>query len=212
MIAVQVALTLLMLTAAGAAGKGFLRLANADLGYDPQNTMSLPIPVHDGTYQTWKERSEYFERLRAAVAAMPQVVSAGISTNATPPSNGGDTTSRSVAAARSKSRSPASNFISPEYFPLLRIPLAQGRLWNERRNQARSGARRHQPDDGAAVLAERRRDRPSGPVREHEGRTAILAGAVGAGGWLQIIGVVADARNDGLRNPIKSGVLRARTR
>ena len=24
-----------MLTAAGAAGKGFLRLANADLGYDP---------------------------------------------------------------------------------------------------------------------------------------------------------------------------------
>src|SRR5258706_6011485 len=27
--------------------------------------------------------------------------------------------------------------------------------------------------------------------------------AVGADGWLQIIGVVADARNDGLRNPIK---------
>ena len=66
MVAVQVALTLLMLTAAGAAGKGFLRLANADLGYDPQNTMSLPIPVHDGTYPTWKERSEYFERLRAS--------------------------------------------------------------------------------------------------------------------------------------------------
>ena len=92
MVSVQVALTLLMLTAAGAAGKGFLRLANAELGYDPQNTMSLPIPVHDGTYQTWKERSEYFERLRAAIAAMPQVVSAGISTNATPPSNGGDNT------------------------------------------------------------------------------------------------------------------------
>ena len=94
MVAVQVALTLLMLTAAGAAGKGFLRLANADLGYDPQNTMSLPIPVHDGTYKTWKERSEYFERLRAAVAAMPKVVAAGISTNATPPSNGGDNTHR----------------------------------------------------------------------------------------------------------------------
>ena len=67
LIAVQVALTLLMLTVAGAAGKGFMRLANTDLGYDPQNTMSLPIPVHDGTYQTWKERSEYFERLRTAV-------------------------------------------------------------------------------------------------------------------------------------------------
>ena len=99
MVAVQVALTLLMLTAAGAAGKGFLRLAAADLGYDPQNTMSLPIPVHDGTYQTWKERSEYFERLRAAVAAMPQVVSAGISTNATPPANGGDSTLEILGAS-----------------------------------------------------------------------------------------------------------------
>ena len=105
MVAVQVALTLLMLTAAGAAGKGFLRLASAELGYDPQNTMSLPIPVHDGTYQTWKERSEYFERLRAAVAAMPQVVSAGISTNATPPANGGDSTLEIRGRARSRSRS-----------------------------------------------------------------------------------------------------------
>src|SRR4029077_15773042 len=30
--------------------------------------------------------------------------------------------------------------------------------------------------------------------------------AVGADGWLDIIGVVADARNDGLRNPIKAAV------
>ena len=130
MVAVQVALTLLMLTAAGAAGKGFLRLASADLGYDPQNTMSLPIPVHDGTYQTWKERSEYFERLRAAVAAMPQVVSAGISTNATPPANGGDSTLEILGASTLEKPVARSNFISPEYFPLLHIPVAQGRLWN----------------------------------------------------------------------------------
>ena len=87
---VQVALTLLMLTAAGAAGKGFLRLVNTDLGYDPHQTMSLPIPIHEGTYPTWKERAEYFEQIRSRIAAMPQVVSAGISTNATPPANGGD--------------------------------------------------------------------------------------------------------------------------
>ena len=130
MVAVQVALTLLMLTAAGAAGKGFLRLANADLGYDPQNTMSLPIPVHDGTYQTWKERSEYFERLRAAVAAMPQVVSAGISTNATPPSNGGDTPLEILGSSALEKPVARVNFVSSEYFPLLRIPVAQGRLWN----------------------------------------------------------------------------------
>src|SRR5204863_3825573 len=121
MVALQVALTLLMLTAAGAAGKGFLRLANVDLGYDPHSTMSLPIPVHDGTYRTWKERSEYFERLRAAVAAMPQVVAAGISTNATPPANGGDTTIEVPGSTALEKPIVRRNFVSAEYFPVLRI-------------------------------------------------------------------------------------------
>ena len=203
MVAAQVALTLLMLTAAGAAGKGFLRLANADLGYDPQNTMSLPIPVHDGTYQTWKERSEYFERLRSAIAAMPQVVSAGISTNATPPSNGGDTTIEILGSTVEKPSARA-NLISPEYFPLLRIPLAQGRTWS--RDEVARGA--------PLAVINQAMARQYWPNGDAIGRQFRLVGvkdeppysptSVGADGWVQIVGVVADARNDGLRNPIKA--------
>jgi putative ABC transport system permease protein len=85
MVGAQVALTLLLLTVAGAASKGFLRLVKTDLGYDPGHTMSVPIPVHDNTHVSWQDRSQYFEQLRAKIAAMPQVVAAGISTNATPP-------------------------------------------------------------------------------------------------------------------------------
>jgi predicted permease len=202
MVAVQVALTLLMLTAAGAAGKGFLRLANADLGYDPQNTMSLPIPVHDGTYQTWKERSEYFERLRAAVASMPQVAFAGISTNATPPSNGGDSTLEIRGSALEKPVA-RSNFISSEYFSLLQIPMTQGRVWT--RDETMRGA--------ALAVINRTMARqywPNGDAVGRQFRFATLKdeppyspAAAGADGWLEIIGVVADARNDGLRNPIK---------
>ncbi len=209
MIAVQVALTLLMLTAAGAAGKGFLRLANADLGYDPQNTMSLPIPVHDGTYQTWKERSEYFERLRAAVAAMPQVVSAGISTNATPPSNGGDTTLEILGSSALEKPVARSNYVSPEYFSLLHIPVAQGRVWSG--DEVKRGA-------ALAVINQTmaRQYWPNGDAIGRQFRFPTLKdeppyspAAAGADGWLEIIGVVADARNDGLRNPIKAAVLRA---
>ena len=203
MIAAQVALTLLMLTAAGAAGKGFLRLANAELGYDPQNTMSLPIPVHDGTYQTWKERSEYFERLRAAVAGMPQVVSAGISTNATPPSNGGDTTLVILGSSSLEKPVARSNFVSPEYFPLLHIPVSQGRLWNA--DETRRGA-------ALAVINQTMAKQywPNGDAVGRQFRFATMRdeppyspAAAGADGWLEVIGVVADARNDGLRNPTK---------
>jgi predicted permease len=203
LVAVQVALTLLMLAAAGAAGKGFLRLANTDLGYDPQNTMSLPIPIHDGTYKTWKERSEYFERLRAAIAAMPQVVSAGISTNATPPSNGGDTPFEILGSSTTEKPMARLNFVSPEYFPLLRIPVAQGRVWN--RDEIARGA-------ALAVINQTmaRQYWPDGNAIGRQIRVALLKdeppyspAAAGSEGWIQIIGIVADARNDGLRNPIK---------
>ena len=203
MVATQVALTLLMLTAAGAAGKGFLRLANADLGYDPQNTMSLPIPVHDGTYQTWKERSEYFERLRAAVAAMPQVESAGISTNATPPANGGDNALEVLGSSALEKPVARTNFVSPEYFTSLHIPVAQGRLWS--RDETMRGAplavinqtmaRQHWPD-GDAIGRQFR-------VANLKDEPPYSPAAAGSTGWLQIIGVVADARNDGLRNPVR---------
>ncbi len=203
MVAVQVALTLLMLTAAGAAAKGFLRLATADLGYDPQNTMSLPIPVHDGTYNTWKERSEYFERLRAAVAAMPQVVSAGISTNATPPANGGDTTIEIRGVSSLEKPVVRSNYISPEYFTVLHIPLAQGRLWNQ--DDTKRGApvavinqtmaKQYWPN-GDAIGRQVRI-----PGMKDEPPYSPASSAVGE--WLEIVGVVGDARNDGLRNPIK---------
>jgi putative ABC transport system permease protein len=204
MVAVQVALTLLMLTAAGAAAKGFLRLANADLGYDPHSTMSLPIPVHDGTYTTWKERSQHFERLRAAVAAMPQVVSAGISTNATPPSNGSDGPLEILGSSSLERPLARSNLVSPEYFSLLRIPLTQGRVWNS--DEIVRGA-------PLAVINQTmaRQYWPNGDAIGRQFRLANLKdeppyspAAVGADGWLQIVGIVADARNDGLRNPIKA--------
>src|SRR5947199_6874689 len=93
-------------------------------------TMSVPIPVHENTYGTWKERSEYFEQIRATIAAMPQVSAAGISTNATPPSNGSD--NRIEIAGRNQLEKPVvrMNFVSPEYFTALHIPLSQGRIWD----------------------------------------------------------------------------------
>ena len=209
MVAVQVALTLLMLTVAGAAGKGFLRLATTDLGYDPQNTMSLPIPVHDGTYKTWKERSEYFDRLRAAVAAMPNVEAVGISTNATPPANGGDNTIEILGGDAQAKPVARANYVSSEYFPLLRIPLAAGRLWS--RDEIARGA-------PLAVINQTmaRQYFPKGDVVGRRFRIPNMKdeppyspASAGAADWIEIVGIVADARNDGLRNRDPAGVLRA---
>src|SRR6266851_2644404 len=90
LVAGQIALTLLLLTSAAAAINGFVRLVRTDLGYDPHNTMSVGIPVHQNVHVSWEDRSTYYDQILTRIAEMPEVVAAGISTNATPPSNGSD--------------------------------------------------------------------------------------------------------------------------
>lgn len=203
MIVAQVALTIVILGVSGAAAKGFLRMTMADLGYEPARVMSVPIPVHDGTYQTWAERTAYFDRLLQAVGSLPQVEMVGISTNATPPSNGGDTRVDIFGVSALDKPVVRSNFISPAYFPLLHIPLVQGRLWTDDENRRGTGvavinqtmARQYWPN-GDAVGHQIRFD----AIKDEPPYSPMAAGG---DGWLQIVGVVADARDDGLRNPIK---------
>jgi len=198
----QIALTMLMLAGAGAAIEGFIRLANVNLGYDPHNIMSVGIPIHDGTYKTWPEREAYFEKMFSEVAQVPGVTIAAISSNATPPSNGFNTPFQIVGQNPVDGQTIRFNIVSPEYFPALRIPLAQGRIWNQDENHR-----------GAALLVVNqtfaRRYFPAGDALGHTLKFAqltpqppYLLTAPGVEGGLQIVGIIQDKRDDGLNKPI----------
>jgi putative ABC transport system permease protein len=206
MIGGQIALTLLMLSGAGAALEGFLRMANVRLGYDPHNIMSVGIPVHENTYKTWADRATYFEQLRARVAAVPGVNMAAISTNATPPSNGRETTFEILGEPASQDQSVRLNFVSSGYFPALRIGLAQGRIWDadeDHRAAAvivinRSLSNRYFPK-GDALGRSIKLPLVDGPPYQLMAPTLTQPGA---NGWLRIVGVIEDKRDDGLRKPV----------
>jgi predicted permease len=206
LVAAQVALTLLLLTGAGAAIRGFVRLMHTNLGYDPHNTMSVGIPVHDNTYPAWEARSQFFEQIRQRIAAMPEVISAGISTNATPPSNGWNTHFEILGKPVPEERELRTNFVSPEYFTVLHISLLQGRLFDhaETMRGARLAlvnqtmARQYWPQ-GDAIGQQVR-------VPQLKGEPPYSPAAPDSDGWLQIVGIVADARDDGLREPVKPAI------
>ncbi len=206
LIAAQVALTILLLTVASAAGKGFLRILSAHLGYEPHNTMSVPIPVHQNTYDDWQARSQYFENIRARIAAMPEVIEAGISTNATPPSNGNDQRVEIFGKGSAESPEARINFIDSGYFSVLHIPMIEGRLWDH--SEIMRGAH-------LAVINQTmaRQFWPNGNAIGQQIRIPTLKdqppyspAAPDPDGWLQIIGVAGDALNDGLREPVKPAV------
>ncbi|HEX3820286.1 MAG TPA: ABC transporter permease [Candidatus Sulfotelmatobacter sp.] len=202
LLATQAALTLVMLAGAGAAMQGFLHLLHTPLGYDPHNVMSVGIPVHDGAYPTWTAREAYFEELHHRVATVPGVTMTAISSNATPPSNGWGTVVEILGQARRDGQQVRVNFVSPGYFPLLRIPLAEGRIWDE--TETHNAAHVAVINQTMAKLYF-----PNGDAIGHSLKVPEMKDdppytnvAAGADGWLQIVGIIADKRNDGLRNPI----------
>ena len=204
LIAGQIALTLLLLAGAGSAMEGFLQLLHTRLGYDPRNVMSVGVPLHENTFTAWEARRAYFEQLRAKVAETPGVTMAAISTNATPPHNGDNLRFEIMGKPASEEQMGLVNLVGPGYFGVLRIPLLEGRLWDTAENDHgalvavvnRTLARRYFPNGdavGHSVKVPGFEDRP--PLIYSVPRLADS--------WLQIVGVVDDARNAGLRDPIK---------
>jgi predicted permease len=204
----QIALTLLLLTAAGAAIEGFLRMMRMPLGYDPHNVISVGIPVHENTYTTWTERLNYFEQLRAKIAEVPGVVSTGISSNATPPANGDEQKFELLGkpSAASDAQTALMNYVDPGYFSTLSIPLLQGRFWSP--TEMAHGALLVLVNQSFAKLYY-----PNGDSVGHSLKVPTIKAdppytltAPGSDGWLQIIGVAGDALDQGMDKPVKPAV------
>ena len=207
LIAGQIALTLVLLAAAGAAIDGFLHLMRTNLGYDPHNTMSVGIPVHDNTYTTWEVRKQYFDNLLHKVGELPSVASIAVSTNATPPSSGWDQKFEVMGTPSLQDQRARLQLVSPEYFSVLQVALLQGRIWDRTENQRAAhvavinqALARHYFPNGDAVghqimLPDVKAEPPM-----------TLAPPGGSNGWLQVVGVIADVRDDGLRKPVKPAI------
>ncbi|MBB5342622.1 ABC transporter permease [Tunturibacter empetritectus] len=201
LIAGQIALTLLLLSAAGAAVQSFLKLAHTPLGYDPHNTMSIGLPIRD-SYSTLPNRIAYVELLRNKIAEIPGVRMVAISANATPPNNGLNSPMELLGQPSSQDRTARFNFVSEGYFPLLKISLLQGRLWTEAEN--------HNANSVAVINQTfARKYFPNGDAIGHSLTIGALKNAPpevtpqpGAMGWIPIIGVIEDKLDDGLRNPV----------
>jgi len=206
LIAGQIALTLLLMSAASIAIQGFVRMMHVPLGYDPHHVMSVFIPVHDNTNKTLAERVNYFEQLRQRIATLPDVVSTGLSTNATPPWSGWDQTFEVLGKAAGEEQKGRIEFVDPGYFSTLQMSLVRGRIWD-------ASEVAHSAPLAIVNASFVRRYFPNGDVLGHSVKIPTLKNeppytlaAPGSDGWIQIVGVVDNALNDGLSRPVKPSI------
>jgi predicted permease len=207
LIAGQIALTFVLLGSAGAAIAGFMRLTSTKLGYDPHNVIAVGIPLKRDTRKNQAERATYIDQLRERVAAIPGVVSVAVTSSGIPPSlpfsEGGMYTPFEILGGQPQREQQAVFFlVGSDYFATLKIPMLRGRVWNRTENQR---------GDFVAVINETlaQRDWPRGDAIGHQIRVPSLkddgaplsAASPQSGDWRQIIGVVADSKNNGLDQP-----------
>jgi predicted permease len=205
LVASQVGLTLILLTAAGSTIRIFSSIAHIELGYNPKNTLVVGIPLHENSYAAWEKRTVYFDRLRGAVTEIPGVESVAISTMATPPASGLDEKVEILGQLGLEQKQTRLHLVSEEYFSVLGMQPLSGRIWDHAESMRGASvavinqtmARRYLPTGDATGHALRMPELKNSPYQ-----SAIPQ----LNGWFEIIGVVPDAKNDGLVNPVRPAV------
>jgi predicted permease len=208
LIAAQVALTLLLVATAGTAIRSFLHLMQMPLGYDPANVMKLGIMLHThdpgewGRIQSREARTAYIEQIREKIASVPGVSTVAVGTDATPPYTGTES-SFNIDGTRDREQPQARvMLVDQRYFAALRISVLEGRIWNTDENTRgdfiavvnHAFATRYRSSFNTLALE---LSIPGLTSKNHYQVTSAQSTAA-----RQIIGVVGDARNDGVDRPV----------
>jgi len=204
LIAAQVAIVVVLLAGTGAAMRSLVSLYQAPTGYDPARVTVAQIYLPTGRYTTWPERVAVYQRLRAEVSRESVVERSTISLIPTgPPPTTGMSTRIDAQGLRDDDREVLVHSVASDYFATLKMPLARGRVWSASDDARAEGvtvinetmARQLWPNEDP--IGKRVRDRSF-----VERRPQWVLNAPGRDGWFEVIGVVRDAPNRGLREPI----------
>jgi predicted permease len=197
----EVALTMVLLVGAGIAVRGLAALLDTPLGYDPSNVAWLSVGMREGAYPTWQARRAYVDGVLEKLRATPGVESATATFTATPPWIGFETPFETSGQAQpDPNQTTLVGVVGGDYFSTIDVPLLRGRDFSGH-DFARV--------EHVAVLNEalQRKYFPNeDPVGQRirvaalrvEGNPSVMTPPQ-VDEWLEIIGVVASARNRGLR-------------
>ena len=190
----EIALSLVLLSSAGLLMRSFLKLQTTELGFNPENTLFVSVPVGSGNQKTTAAQQQFLGQILSRIRTMPGVVSAG-ATSGFPPF-GGFTVDFDVSGIGHLDRWRTDvELCSDGYFRTLGMRLLQGRDFSE---DDLNGKRNVAVVNQALVDRYLKGVEPLGrllalKLRSDTGQVEEQA--------FEIVGVVSDAKNDGVAEP-----------
>ena len=196
LIAVEVALSLVLLIAAGLVGRAFLQMRLADPGFAADRVLGIRIALPEGRYGTPERQTAFFDDLLARAARLPGVTAASLGYGAMPPSDLMAHGEFETADGRQRAANVwiSVGFVSPGHFALTGIPLLAGTGFKARHLQHRDAAA-----EIPVVISSSLRRRFWGD-RNPVGDGFYLTDSRGTRRY-RILGVAGDASGRGLINP-----------
>jgi putative ABC transport system permease protein len=194
LIVAEVALTVVLLVGAGLLIRSVQNFTSAPLGFRAEGLLTARIQLPQNSYAEPERRAQFYRDALAELQAQARFESAALST-ALPTQGTGPVSSLAVQGRPD----PPSNHmldvgqqtVSPNYFPVMRIPLKAGRYFDERD---------HERAEPVAIVNEVLvaryfpNENPIGKqIREY-------GGAASQQPWLRVVGVVADEKRTAVSN------------
>jgi putative ABC transport system permease protein len=197
LVVVQVALSVILVVASGLFVRTFVALATRPLGFDRERVLIATINSHSAAIEP-AARLTLYERARDAVAALPGVSSAAVSTQ-TPPVTGPTVimpidTITGGTRLQGMDRMTGLNFVTPRWFSTFGTRLVSGRDLSDR---DRAGSPRVALANRAFARKFLNDANPVGHV------ISTIGGEPRRTMSIEVIGFVEDAIHGSLRHPVK---------
>jgi putative ABC transport system permease protein len=192
LVVVELALSLILLNGATLLIQSLWRLESVPLGFQPAKVLTTEVMLN--RYQDQQHRMAFVDGLLERVASIPGAEAAAVTTALPPVGKSADLSFTRDGYPVPESSDRADNVIargvSPEYFRAMAIPLRRGRFFDSR----------DKPDAIRVCIVNEALVRRYFANEDPIGKR--IMGRAGMD-WLTISGVVADAKNDGLRAQVQ---------
>ncbi len=202
----ELALSLVLMVAAGLLLRSFWDLFKVQLGFNPTRVMAIettlpnPNDPNTDTYHTATQESVFLREALRRIRTLPGVEETAVSDRAALPLGHGQIDLRQRPLIREgldlqSSQPPLidTSIVSPEYFHVLGMTLLRGRLFVDQD---------HEDTPSIAVInqAAARTYWPGkdGKGEDPVGKRVIVRSRAAKPGWTTIVGVIADARTESL--------------
>jgi putative ABC transport system permease protein len=187
----EVALALVLLIGAGLMINSFMRLSSVDVGFRPDNLLTMSVPLPRSKYPDIGKRATFYNQLLQRVESLPGVQSAGVISwlpLTFPGGSNGFTIEGRPEPAPDQSPIAVTRVISKNYFRTMGIEVVKGRQFTEQDTES----------SPQVVIINEAMARSFWSGEDVMGRRIKFGRVISEAPWISVVGVVKDVRQFGL--------------